>query len=107
MKLKKVIVTVEELEARLLKNISQKAKRNQSLKNLMAKGLVISKADLEKLEKKYQTQLERMREEIDEIRARMITRETLRKWEYKLKRKFILYTIAQVAMCTVFFFILI
>ena len=106
MKLNKVIAIVEELESRLMKDISQKAESKQSLKNLLAKRGLITKSDLDKLEEKYETQLKQMREEIDEIRARMITRESLRKWEFKIKKRMLIYTLVQLAMCVVFFVVL-
>ena len=106
MKANKVIVAVEELEARLMRDISQKVGNSQRLKSLLARGALVNKADFLKLEKKYQSQLKQMRLEIDEIRAQMITREILKKWEAKIKKRLIVYTCVQLAMCVMFFVLL-
>ena len=106
MKVNKVIVAVEELEARLLKDISQKAGNSQRLKNLLARGALVNKADLARLERKYESQLKQMRLEIDQIRTQMITREILKKWEVKIKKRLIIYTCVQLTMCVIFFVLL-
>ena len=106
MKLNKVIVAVEELEARLVKDISQKAGNSHNLKRLLARGGFVSKSDLTKLEHKYELRLNQMKMEIDDIKARMITRETLKKWERQIKKKLIVYTSIQLTICAVFFVLL-
>lgn len=106
MKLDKVIVAVEELESRLTKDISQKAGNGHNLKRLLAKEGFISKADLLKLDRKYESQLRQLRLEIDEIKSQMITRETLKKWQVKIKKRLILYTSVQLIVCAVVFVLL-
>ncbi len=117
MKQNKLLLVIEGLEARLLKSISNKNNMDMQLnklnkiENLSSKEIkafreylaqFATKDDIEEIEHKFNEKLQILELELYSMKTQMISKKDLEKYEAKMKRKFVIYTVYQISISILF-----
>ena len=122
MKQKKLLLVIEELEERLIKDLNQKNNVYANVKKIKENRekskadklkeypkeykdfleQYVTKDELDELERKFSEKLYALELDLHSMKARMISKKDLDIWENKIKTKFFIYSVFQITISIIF-----